>query len=135
MRTSSLAIALLVGAAAIVPRHAPAQISVSLHLGRPVVVTNYAPESYGDWRTGYRSWTPVTLYYYDGNWYPRAVRGGRAVVVYRTGGRYFLPPQDAGWDRHDRRYNYRRRPSVDDYNHVQPPPPRSNPPGRGRGRP
>ena len=132
MRTSLLTTLPLLGALALAPHQAQAQVSVSLRLGKPVVVTNYAPESYGDWHTGYRQWAPVTLYYYDGNWYPRQVRGSRAVTVYRSQNHYFLPPRDQDWNNRDHRFVARRRPVDDDYNHAAPPPPRDD---HGRGAP
>jgi hypothetical protein len=135
MKISWLATLPLIGALTIAPNRATAQISVNLHLGKPVVVTNYAPETYGDWHTAYRHWSPTTVYYYNGNWYPRRVRGSRAVTVYRQNGHYFLPPQDEGWNRHDRRYNYSRRPSSDDYQHVAPAPPPPTTHARPRPRP
>ena len=129
MRMSLIATLPLLGALAVAPPRASAQVSVTLRLGRPVVVTNYSPDVYGDWHTDYRRWRPVTLYFYNGNWYPRSVRGSRPVVVYRSQNSYFLPPQDQDWNNKDRRYNYRRRPTPDDYSHAAPPPQ-----GRGRGR-
>lgn len=130
MRASLLLTLPLLGALAVTPRQAPAQVSVSLHLGTPLVVTNYAPDAYGDWHTSYRNWRPTTVYYYNGQWYNRSVRGARPVVVYRSQKSYFLPPQDQDWNNKDRRYNYRRRPTNDDYSHAVPPPQ-----GRGRGGP
>ena len=121
MRVSSLAVLPLLGALALAPHRASAQITATIHLGRPIVVTNYAPDVYGDWHARYRSWRPTTVYYYDGQWYPRAVRGGRAVMVYRSQNSYFLPPRDHDWDNRDHRYNYRRRPTDDDYSHAAPP--------------
>jgi hypothetical protein len=128
MRFTPFAPLLLVGALALTPRPATAQISVSLHLGTPLVVTNYAPDAYGDWHTNYRNWRPVTVYSYNGQWYNHSVRGARPVVVYRSQNSYFLPPQDQDWNNKDRRYNYRRRPTSDDYSHA------AAPQGRGRGR-
>ncbi len=94
------------------------------------MVTSYAPEAYGDWHTSYRNWAPVTLYYYEGNWYPRQVRGSRAVTVYRSNGHYFMPPREQITGHVDRRYNVHRGPQDDDYNHLAPPPPaRSRPTG------
>jgi len=104
------------------PRPGSAQVSVTLHLGNPVAITRYSPDVYGDWHTSYRTWRPVTLYFYNGNYYPRSVRGSRPVQVYRRQNQYFLPPQDAAWaNRGDKRYNYRRRPTDDDYGRAPPP--------------
>jgi hypothetical protein len=126
MRISTLATLPLLGALAVgvTPRQGSAQVSATIHLGKPVVVTNYTPDVYGDWHTSYRRWRPTTVYYYDGQWYPRSVAGGRQVMVYRNGSSYFLPPRDQDWDKKDHRYNYQRRPTDDDYNHVAPPRPR-----------
>jgi hypothetical protein len=134
MRSSHIAIALLVGTAAAVPLTARAQVTVDLHLGPPLVVTHYAPEVYGDWHTRYQYWTPVTVYAYQGNWYSRPVTGARQVVVYRSSNRYFLPPQDPAWDKKDKRYKYQWRPNDDDYKHAVPPGLAKPKPGKGRGR-
>ena len=121
MRISMLAALPLIGALALSPASSSAQVSVSLRLGPPVTVHTYAQESYGDWHTNYRQWTPTTMYYYEGNWYPKQVRGSRAVAVYRSKqGQYFLPPQDHDWDNKDKRYNYKRRPLDEHYQHVAP---------------
>lgn len=87
--------------------------------GSEVVVNNYAAEQFGDWRATYRRWTPVTLYYRDNHYYSRNVPGARAVSLYSWNGQYFLPPQDQGWNNSDRRFNYGRRPTADDYTGVQ----------------
>ncbi len=140
MRVLKLAILPVLALLALTPLRSEAQISATIQLGPPqrawgheVVVTNYAPEAYGGWQTNYRRWAPVTLYYVDGHYYPNRVRGARAVVVYRSGTRTFLPPRDAAWDHADRRYNYTRRPVDDDYNHARPAP--SAPDPRSRPRP
>ncbi|MGH7582658.1 MAG: hypothetical protein ACREL5_05485 [Gemmatimonadales bacterium] len=109
----------LAGALLLAPRPAPAQVSVSLHLGRNISIGAYSAARYGDWHTNYRRWRPVTVYYYNGDYYPHAVRGGRAVMVYRYQNSYFLPPEDTGWNRADHRYNYRRRPDDNDYNRAR----------------
>lgn len=128
MRFTPFAPFLLLGALAVTPRQAPAQISVNLHLGTPLVVTNYSPDAYGDWHSNYQNWRPTTVYNYDGQWYNHSVRGSRPVVVYRSQNSYFLPPQDQEWNNKDRRYNYGRRPTSDDYSHA------AAPQGHGRGR-
>ncbi|MES1259126.1 MAG: hypothetical protein ABUL71_00930 [Gemmatimonadota bacterium] len=77
-----------------------------------VRVFTYTPDAYGDWRTSYRNWQPVTLYERNGHFYTGNVPGTTAVAVYRWGNDYFLPPQDPAWaNRGDRRYNYDRRPN------------------------
>ena len=111
---------------ALTPLRSHAQISATIQLGPPqrswgheVVVTNYAPEAYGNWQTSYHRWRPVTVYYVNGHYYPNRVRGSRAVVIYRSQNRSFLPPREPAWDGIDRRYNYENRPSDDDYTHAQ----------------
>lgn len=137
MRVSMLATLPVLTMLALTPLRSEAQISGTIQIGPPqrswgreVVVTNYAPETHGSWQTSYRRWQPVTVYYVNGHYYPRRVRGARPVVIYRSQNRSFLPPQDQQWDGKDRRYNYRNRPNADDYSHAQP-----APPARGRGRP
>ncbi len=134
MRILMLAALPLVAALALTPATSPAQVTISLHLGKPIVVHSYTQESYGDWQTSYRTWTPSTMYYYEGKWYSKQVKGSRAVALYRSReGQYFLPPRDEKWKDKDKRYNYKRRPSDDDYNHTEPSEGRGR--GRGRGRP
>ena len=124
----------LVAALVLAPRRAPAQVNVTIRLGTPVMVTNYAPDYYGDWRTSYRQWKPVTVYYYQGHYYPKSVRGSRPVMIYRRGNENFLPPQDQAWaNRGDKRFNYKRAPTPDDYRQAAPPPQGNNGRGRGRG--
>lgn len=121
-----------VAALMLAPRSAPAQVNVTIRLGTPVMVMNYSPDYYGEWRTNYTQWRPVTVYFYQGKYYPRSVRGSRPVMIYRRGTEYFLPPQDQAWaKRGDKRFNYKHRPNDDDYR--QAPPPKGNN-GRGRGR-
>jgi hypothetical protein len=113
---------LLLGALIALPTRAPAQVSVQINarLGPAIGLFAYTPDRYGDWRTGYRRWTPVTLYTVNGNYYRRSTRGARPVQVYRRGNEYFLPPQDQAWVGHDRRYNYGHRPNNDDYGRARP---------------
>jgi hypothetical protein len=125
MRASLLATLPLLGALALTPRHASAQISATIHLGNPVVVTNYSRDVHGDWHTNYRQWHPTTVYSYNGRYYSRSIRGARPVQVYRRQNQHFLPPQDAAWaNRADRRYNYNRRPTDEDYRRAAAPPQR-----------
>jgi len=86
--------------------------------GREIVVNTYSPDAYGDWRSMWRRWTPVTVYTRDGRYFSRQVRDSRPVQIYTYNNQYFLPPQDAGWNNADRRYNYRRRPGDDDYRNA-----------------
>jgi hypothetical protein len=89
-----------------------------------VSVTMYAPQTQGDWRTGYNQWETATLYNLNGKYYPHQVPGSRSLMVYRSQNQYFLPPRDQGWTDIDSRYNYRLRPTDDDYTAVQQQPPR-----------
>lgn len=118
MRISRIAIPALLAATALAPVAARAQVSATVRVGQQpeywtpeVRVFNYTPDAYGDWRTSYRRWQTVTLYERNGHFYTRNVPGTTAVVVYRDGNDYFLPPQDAAWANYDRRYNYGSRPN------------------------
>jgi hypothetical protein len=117
MRISRMfALPLIAGLLAFPARtQAQVRVQVNARLGPPVGVVAYSRDRWGDWRSNYRRWTPVTLYVVDGRYYQRNVRGARAVLVYRHGNEYFLPPQERAWVGVDRRYNYKRRPIDDDY--------------------
>lgn len=122
MRFPTLAILPLIGALALSPRPATAQVTATIQLGQPryeVRVSPYAAGAHGDWQTNYRQWQPVTLYSVDGHFYSRNVPGARAVAVYRYQNEYFLPPRDQQFANMDRRYNYDRRPVDRDYNIVE----------------
>ena len=103
---------------------APAQINVGVRfgtrLGPEVSVFAYSPERLGDWRANYRRWAPVTLYDINGRYYRSYVRGARPILVYQYRNEYFLPPQDQGWNGSDRRYNYRRQPTQEDFGRGRP---------------
>jgi hypothetical protein len=121
MRIPLLATLPLLAGVALTPRAGSAQITI--RLGRPVAVTHYSAETHGDWRTNYSRWRPTTVYSYNGQYYSHNVRGARPVQIYHQQNRYFLPPQDAAWaNRGDRRYNYSRRPTDEDYNRASPAP-------------
>ena len=97
---------------------APAQavgVSVDLKLGNVRTVSAYSAERSGDWHTNYKSWKPTTLYVTNGQYYDKQTKGSRAVMVYRNSNDYFLPPQDKAWVGADKRYNYKRQPTDDDY--------------------
>jgi hypothetical protein len=79
----------------------------------------YSPQVHGDWRTAYNGWATATIYNLNGHYYPTQVPGARPLMVYQWQNQYFLPPQDRGWDNVDRRYDYRLRPTDDDYNSVR----------------
>jgi hypothetical protein len=115
-----LTVPLLAGLLAL-PTGASAQVSVRVNarLGPAITLSAYSQQQYGDWRTDYRQWRPVTLYYYDGQYYQHSMRGARRVQVYRRGNEHFLPPQDEAWVGHDRRYNYKHRPNNEDYGRGQ----------------
>ena len=76
---------------------------------------DYSPGYYGDWRYNYSRWSPVVIYEYRGRYYPDRVRGARPLQVYRDRSGYFLPPRDREWNRVDRRFDRRQRPSRSDY--------------------
>jgi hypothetical protein len=119
-----LALALL--AAVVRPSSVHAQsVGISINFGPPQVVRVYRPEYYGDWRTSYRAWEPATLYFVNGGYYARQVRGARVVVVYRRGREYFLPPRERAWVGYDRRFDYAHAPRQWDYEHGK---------GHGHGR-
>ena len=68
MRIAKLMILPLLGALALMPQQASAQVSVTLHLGTPLVVTHYSADVHGDWHTAYRTWKPTTVYAYNGQY-------------------------------------------------------------------
>jgi hypothetical protein len=119
---SRFAVLPLLGALALTPRQGSAQISATIHLGSPVVVTNYSASVHGDWSTSYKTWTPKTVYAYNGQYYSHSVTGARAVQIYHHGNQNFLPPQDPAWAKGaDKRYNYTRKPTDDDYTRATAP--------------
>jgi len=67
---------------------------VTVNLGRHISVSAYSPQRFGDWRTDYTYWRPVTVYYLDGVYYVREVPRARPVVVYYYRDRYFFAPRD-----------------------------------------
>ena len=137
MRIQRVLAALIFGAAVAMPGAASAQVSVGVNigarLGPDVSIYAYSAPVYGDWRVAYRQWTPVTLYYYQGHYYRKSIRGARAVAVYSRHGEYFMPPADREWVGRDKRYNYKRAPVDEDRGHAREH--EDNGRGRGRGRP
>jgi len=131
MRFKSLLALAVLGGLTTVPSRASAQIRITFgaRLGPEIGISAYSQERMGDWRGSYRRWTPVTLYDINGRYYRNQVRGARPVLVYSYNNEYFLPPQDQGWNGMDRRYNYRRRPTDEDYGRARPytPSPRVDP--------
>jgi hypothetical protein len=105
------------------PTRASAQGSISVQfgtrLGPDIGIYGYSPDRYGDWQTSYRRWTPVTVYDINGHYYRNRVAGARAVQIYRYDNEYFFPPQDEGWMRRDRRYNYQRQPGEADFGRAR----------------
>ena len=97
-------------------------VTVGARFGAPIDLYYYSPDYYGDWRMGYRDWSPVVIYEYNGAYYPRNVRGARAVTVYRSSSGYFLPPRNQDWARSDKRFNNKRRPNDADYRRARPHP-------------
>lgn len=84
-----------------------------------VAVSMYSPQAQGDWRTQYNQWQTATVYNLNGKYYPTQVPGSRSLMVYRSQNQYFLPPRDRDWTDIDLRYNYKLRPTDDDYTSVQ----------------
>jgi hypothetical protein len=124
MRVTTFLALPILGALIALPARAPAQVNVSVQfgtrLGPEIGVFAYSTQRQGDWRSNYRSWTPVTLYDVNGHYYRNNVRGSRAVAVYSYNNEYFLPPEDQAWNNADKRYNYQRRPIADDQSRVRP---------------
>lgn len=90
-------------------------IGITAQMGPALDISLYSSNQFGDWHRAYRTWTPVRVYYMNGRYYRRPVRGARLVIVYSDGHHYFFPPRDDGWNHFDRRYDYRYRPTDDDY--------------------
>jgi hypothetical protein len=79
--------------------------AVDPRFGQEIGVQAFSSDRAGDWRRNYRRWTPVTLYEFNGRYYPNNGTGGRAVPMYRYRNEYFLPPTDQDWNGSDRRFN------------------------------
>jgi hypothetical protein len=79
----------------------------------------YSPERAGDWRANVRRWSPITVYESHGRYFSNNVAGSRSVAVYRYHDEYFLPPRDQAWVGFDKRFDYSRQPSTDDYGRVR----------------
>ena len=65
-----------------------------------VEVRDYSSRNYGQWRKEYRKWRPVTLYWANGRYYERQVRGARPVSVYYYRNQYFFEPRDRDFYRY-----------------------------------
>jgi hypothetical protein len=92
----------------------PPVVSGDRRLGDEIVVWAYSPARAGAWRRTYRLWTPITVYEYQGRYYPNRIPGTRPVELYRYHGDYFLPPHQTGWVGVDKRYDYKLQPNDDD---------------------
>ncbi|MES1259037.1 MAG: hypothetical protein ABUL71_00480 [Gemmatimonadota bacterium] len=97
-------------------------VVVTAEIGPGVDLYGYSMDRDGDWRIGYRSWTPVVVYELDGRYYPSNVRGARQVQVYRTRYGYVPPPRDQEWARTDRRFDRKKIPTDADYGRARPRP-------------
>ena len=135
MRIPKVLAALILGAAVAMPSPASAQVNISVNLGKllgpEVSIYAYSAPVFGAWQTSYRNWTPTTLYFYQGHYYRKSVKGARAVAVYSRNGEYFMPPEDKAWVGKDKRYNYKRAPLDEDRGRGKP----HDDNGRGRGKP
>lgn len=133
MRISHVFAIVLMGGMVALPVRAPAQVSIDVTIGKQlgpeISIFAYSQTAYGNWRTSYRQWTPVTIYVFNGHYYRKSVKGARAVMVYRRNNEYFLPPQEKGWVGFDKRYNYSRQPVDEDRGRAK-----SKDENRGRGR-
>lgn len=134
MRLSHAFAVAVLGAVVALPVRAPAQVSIDVTIGKQLgpafAVFAYSSAAYGDWRTSYRQWTPVTIYVVNGQFYHHSVKGARAVMVYKHNNEYFLPPQEKEWVGVDKRYNYSRQPNDEDRGRAKN---KQDNPGRGRG--
>jgi hypothetical protein len=122
MRISAL-LSLAVLAGCMPMTHRPAQssagVEIGIQLGSERPVFRYSRERYGDWRSNYELWEPVTLFVIDARFFDREAGSARAVVVYRRKDEYFLPPQEKEWIGKDKRYDYKRRPKDEDYARIK----------------
>jgi hypothetical protein len=116
LATVAVSLSLLFAGAPIAPAAAQG-VGITVKLGPERTVRPYSSDKYGDWHTNYKKWTPTTLYYNDGHYYGKKGPGSRAVMVYKKGNDYFLPPHESDWVGKDKRYNYSRKPNDEDYNH------------------
>ena len=83
--------------------------------GRGVYVNAYPRVSYGQWKKHYRDWHRVTLYSVGNRYYDYPVRGGRAVIVYRSRDQYYWGPRDGDWNRGYRDDRYDRYDQYDQH--------------------
>jgi hypothetical protein len=95
------------------------RVVVAPRFGAEIGVLGYSAERAGDWRRSYRHWTPVTVYEFNGRYYPNPGPGARAVQIYRFGDEYFMPPADREWVGFDRRFDYKHAPVEEDRRRVR----------------
>lgn len=122
-RRTTLAFTGLLLLAACASGYSRTAVAVNPRLGPPIALYGYYPDYFGDWHVGYRSWSPVTIYEYQGAYYGRNIRGARPLQVYRSPSGYFLPPRDDAWMRTERRFSVKKRPTPNDYDRARPRPP------------
>ncbi|HEY3934401.1 MAG TPA: hypothetical protein VGL65_07250 [Gemmatimonadales bacterium] len=123
MRRSSLLAIPLAAALFALPGCGPGyrtSVGVGADYGTPIDLYGYSPDYWGDWHTDYLGWSPTVVYEANGQYYPRNVRGSRAVQVYHSNKGYFLPPHESTWS--DKRFNTRRMPNDGDYGRARPHP-------------
>jgi hypothetical protein len=131
MRTTFLLLTAFLATGCFYPAHTRTEVGVVVPAPEArLVIYAYSSSLYGDWRTSYIGWTPVTIYYFSGSYYSTPVRGGRAIVVYSRDREYFFPPRDRGWVGIDNRFDYSRAPSWRDHGRAKQ---KGN--GRRQGRP
>jgi len=104
------------------PSYSRRGVVVTAEVGPGIDLYGYSVDRDGDWRTGYRGWTPVVVYEVDGRYYSTNVRGARQVQVYRTRSGYVLPPRDQEWVRTDKRFDRKKIPTDVDYGRARPRP-------------
>ncbi len=119
---AAAALGALILLTACAPANNRSRPGVEARLGPPIALYDYYPDYFGNWRTGFRSWRPVTIYEYQGGYYARSMRGARPLQVYRSPSGYFLPPRDDDWRRTDRRFSSKKLPTPDDYHRARPRP-------------
>ncbi len=93
MRASKLA-GLAVTAALLAVPAGRSAAQVTVNLGHGISISTYSPQRFGDWRTDYTYWRPVTVYYWNGVYYVHEVPRARPVVVYYYRDQYFYPPRE-----------------------------------------
>jgi len=88
-----IGLALAVALLGLPAERSAAQVTVNLNK-HGISLSTYSPQRFGDWRTEYVYWRPVTVYYVNGVYYQEVVPRARPVTVYYYRNTYFLPPPD-----------------------------------------